>query len=755
MKRSTTLLRLGLLACLCAVSALSVAQNQNIEVRGDNRIIDNNDNTPSTEDGTEFGTAYLNSITEREFKIMNTHHGGNPNQNKLIISDITITGPHASDFSFEHIDFPLEIKRSKSEWLDVTFSPTHFGLRTAVITIYNNSTNQSEQPYTFTIQGTGKNVFFDSDNDGVYDDVDKDDDNDGISDEEEELYSSDSPYMPRVNYKLLQESFGTGNRSELPDNISESTLYCYEDGTSSSNTLSCENLSSADLDAGEYAVLSAAGSNAVANWASTYWYQGGDHTGDDNGRMAVFNASETPGTFYIATANGFFANIPMHFSFWIINLDRSDAPGINSRVKPNITVEFRDMQNNLLHSFETGAIMPTSASNPNGDWYEISTERVLGVTDFKVMLKTNQNGSDGNDFAIDDITIKQTLKDFDGDGVANSFDLDSDNDGIPDIVESGNAQYSFGKGKVDLPWTDANGDGMHDQLSASQLIDTDGDGAPDFTDLDSDNDAIFDVDESGAIYSLATNFQNGDGDIDGDGMGDLADTEAFREFDYNNDGVSELLGDGIIDLFDYHNGNGFSNGYGNNQQGGGQNPLYTLDFDNSIPDFVDVKSNGVTYDIAKTLFRELDTDNDGVINDSADTDGDGLLDIFDTDDTRIGSPRDLQGKFQLYFDGRNDYGEEPSIMSGWNQSTIMAWIKIDPTGSGGQFILGEDDFYINLKSGGQVEAVGKGQKVSSGSALAEDQWVHVAATYKASDAVKLYVNGVLQGQKNAGGIHFG
>ncbi|MFA9289594.1 MAG: thrombospondin type 3 repeat-containing protein, partial [Weeksellaceae bacterium] len=61
--------------------------------------------------------------------------------------------------------------------------------------------------------------------------------------------------------------------------------------------------------------------------------------------------------------------------------------------------------------------------------------------------------------------------DLDGDGIGDTTDLDTDNDGIPDAIEKG-----------------ANG---------TTPIDTDNDGTPDYRDLDSDNDGISDAIEKG------------------------------------------------------------------------------------------------------------------------------------------------------------------------------------------------------------------------------------------------------------------
>lgn len=89
------------------------------------------------------------------------------------------------------------------------------------------------------------------------------------------------------------------------------------------------------------------------------------------------------------------------------------------------------------------------------------------------------------------------LLDTDGDGRPNYLDLDSDNDGIPDNVE---AQRTFG---YQLPANDtpalylANS-GINSAYIVSPLVpvDSDGDATPDIIDTDSDNDGMTDLVES-------------------------------------------------------------------------------------------------------------------------------------------------------------------------------------------------------------------------------------------------------------------
>jgi hypothetical protein len=114
-------------------------------------------------------------------------------------------------------------------------------------------------------------------------------------------------------------------------------------------------------------------------------------------------------------------------------------------------------------------------------------------------LDFRENDSDGD--LIDDAfdldadndgipNAEEGTEDSDNDGIADILDLDSDNDGIADIVEAGGVDAD-NDGRVD-DFVDINGDGLDDNLAAAPLsnVDADGDEKMNSSDLDSDNDGI-------------------------------------------------------------------------------------------------------------------------------------------------------------------------------------------------------------------------------------------------------------------------
>jgi len=157
--------------------------------------------------------------------------------------------------------------------------------------------------------------------------------------------------------------------------------------------------------------------------------------------------------------------------------------------------------------------------------------------------------------------------DPDGDGIPSHLDLDSDNDGIPDIIEMGGTDIN-GDGFADVS-TDTDEDGLVDlydaddtdgpsgtspcvtqpgclvaaSLTSLGLRDSDNDGIINSLDLDSDNDGIPDAVEAGFVDENGDGRIDNYGDSDRDGFADVLDpvvcrtSVGFGTYDASSNGI--------------------------------------------------------------------------------------------------------------------------------------------------------------------------------------------------------------------------
>uniref|UniRef100_UPI00404A74B5 T9SS type B sorting domain-containing protein n=1 Tax=Flavobacterium sp. TaxID=239 RepID=UPI00404A74B5 len=174
--------------------------------------------------------------------------------------------------------------------------------------------------------------------------------------------------------------------------------------------------------------------------------------------------------------------------------------------------------------------------------------------------------------------------DSDADGFPNAIDNDSDNDGITDAVEA------QGLTLINPAGIDANLDGIDDAFGSGLVVaDSDGDDVPDYVDLDSDNDGIYDLIEAGHGLSDTNN----DGRINGSGI------------NFNTNGLANsLVGNGVFGQANYVIADSDSDG---------------------IPNYLDLDSDGdACNDVIEAGFS--DPDNDGLLgNNTPNTDSNGLV----------------------------------------------------------------------------------------------------------------------------------
>ena len=318
--------------------------------------------------------------------------------------------------------------------------------------------------------------------------------------------------------------------------------------------------------------------------------------------------------------------------------------------------------------------------------------------------------------------------DKDLDGIPNNLDLDSDNDGIPDVVESYGVDQN-GDGIIDN-YTDTDNDGFSQNVDASNTgvggsgnglgaPDLDGDGIPNYLDTDSDNDGIPDI-----IEALGTDANN-DGkvdsfiDTDGDGLSDMVDS------DIGNDGIAENMAISLLRTGADTNNDGRADSYPfkNFDFDGRANP-YDLDADgDGILDvleggFVDANFNGFIDGTIGTNGWNVAVDaraSLGLYN----TDGRGNPDYLDIDADDDGIPDNVEGqttigyKFPTYLDADNDgidnaydgivgFGGTGIFLSDKDVDNIPDYRDTDTDSDGIDDIYEGNDFNLNGRADDDV-----------------------------------------------------
>ena len=120
-----------------------------IDILGNSFSISDGDTTPSTTNHTDFGFIALSTSASHTFTIENS---GNTDLNLNGTPVVEITGTHATDFTVTS-QATTPILAGGSSTFTVEFEPSAAGLRQADISIVNDDSD--ENPYNFTVQGTG------------------------------------------------------------------------------------------------------------------------------------------------------------------------------------------------------------------------------------------------------------------------------------------------------------------------------------------------------------------------------------------------------------------------------------------------------------------------------------------------------------------------------------------------------------------------------------------------------------------------
>ena len=324
----------------------------------------------------------------------------------------------------------------------------------------------------------------DKDNDGVPDMVDLDNDNDGILDVGEETCIDCDPSIPVTNGSFEQN---LGN-CELGGS---STTFCLTD----ESNLPGWNTTASD--------------NAVEIWASGF--QG--TPAQDGDFYMELNASEESALFQSLCL---LPGTIIEWSIW--HRGRSGVESAEIYIGNAIPA---------VGQYPPPGNLETTMTTGTAAWVQYSGNYTVpagqNITTFTI-ASIPGGGSSGNFIDNFQVTIlEEGCCDTDDDGICNRVDLDSDNDGIPDAIEAcGNIGLTLDQCSLDF-----DGDGGYTAVDTNGCItgevdlgecygapnDTDGDGIPDFVDLDSDGDGCYDNQEA-----LTDNFETStDTYLPGDG----------------------------------------------------------------------------------------------------------------------------------------------------------------------------------------------------------------------------------------------
>lgn len=336
-----------------------------------------------------------------------------------------------------------------------------------------------------------------------------------------------------------------------------------------------------------------------------------------------------------------------------------DDDGIPDYVELNNPVALADADGdgrpNWADATPGGAIIWVDHNLDNSnDWFDPAADAdndgILNFYDTDFPGYIDSNGDNVNDNMDKDL-----------DGIPNNYDLDSDNDGIPDTVESFGVDAN-GDGKIDN-FSDTDSDGLSQNVDASGpganfiygsgqglgALDSDGDGIPNYLDLDSDNDGIPDIIEAFGADVANSAKVSFFADTDGDGYADALDG------DVGNDNTAENSASAILRTGTDGNNDGRCDSWPNrNMDSDGKPNPYDLDSD----------GDGIS-DVREAQFSDTNWDGrvDGPLNTDGrntalaglpslnipNTDGSGRTNPYDIDSDDDGIPDNVEGMSTLSY----------------------------------------------------------------------------------------------------------
>jgi len=133
---------------------LRIVASPEIAVLGTNlSLISTGDTTPATADGTDFGSVFFAG----SISLTNTFSITNSGDAMLTLSGITTSSAMGAEADFSVLSWPTSVAPGTKSNLVISFNPAVSGVRTALVSIVNNDSD--ENPYTFVLSGEGTGTF--------------------------------------------------------------------------------------------------------------------------------------------------------------------------------------------------------------------------------------------------------------------------------------------------------------------------------------------------------------------------------------------------------------------------------------------------------------------------------------------------------------------------------------------------------------------------------------------------------------------
>ncbi len=145
--------------------------------------------------------------------------------------------------------------------------------------------------------------------------------------------------------------------------------------------------------------------STTSNCFNNDWFTiSSDHSGN-GGNMMLVNASESGGSFFTTILNGLKENTRYEFAVWLMNVCRIN--GGCSPLPPNLQITVSTMSGSKIAGFITGTLGQTASPHWNRHAAFFTTP--AGETTLSVTMSNLTLGGCGNDFAMDDITVRECM----------------------------------------------------------------------------------------------------------------------------------------------------------------------------------------------------------------------------------------------------------------------------------------------------------------------------------------------------------